>query len=259
MYVRLIGGMRRSLGEVLSVYGGQRERVMCDVIALVEEARSGLEEGRRMCDLVEDLDAAARWKVDAAYAYTRRRDIDAEFRPVADLFEVAIAWRKRHVLRGPRWWHHFEVIVGLAGVFMLAYIAMPLAPMLEVELGWWFAVRAIIYLAIVGGMFKFGRDLAWLVEDRDQHLTHHAVGIVDELDEVIRDAPDLDVAAERVRRLAVRRPDEVSQWLASFALANAHYRVAALPRRQRRNKMQVISRARTQQLDRTGLSALATR
>lgn len=231
---------------------------MSDVIALVEDARGGLEEGRQMCDLVEDLDATARWKVDAAYAYARRRDIDPEFRPLADLFEVTIAWRKRHVLGGPRWWHHFEVIVGLAGVFMLAYIAMLFAPVWGEELGWWFAAWTVAYLAIFMGMFKFGRDLAWLVEDRDQHLAHHAVGIVDELDEIIRDAPSLDAAAERVRRLAVQRPDEVSQWLASFALANAHYRVAALPREQRRTKIKVISRARTQQLDRTGLSAHAT-
>lgn len=230
---------------------------MSEVEALVEQARRRLDAGQPMAILVRELGEAPNWKVDAAYAYTRRRDVDPEFQPVADLFEVTVAWRKPHLLRGPRWWHHFEVIVGLAGIFMLAYIAMLFVPVWEEEPDGWFLVWTVAYLAIFVGMFKFGRDLTWLVEDRDQHLTHHAVGIVDELDEIIRDAPGLDVAAEQARRLAVQRPDEVSQWLASFALANAHYRVAALPRRQRRTKIKVISLARTRQLDRTGLGAHA--
>lgn len=194
-----------------------------------------------------------RFTVDAAYAYARRRDLDAAWRRAADLLELSVAERNRRVFRAPPTWMRAEVGIGAVLVFGLLNIGARL----------WLFDRAELWYP-GGWMWLLFPLIWWYAAHRDpdamQAVSVDRTEIERRLDRVLEegramidDGVAIDELATAMRRRAGGDGDALDVRMSAIVLARVQRRLASTFERHRNTLMDAADRARRQQLQQLGL------
>lgn len=195
-----------------------------------------------------------RFTVDAAYAYARRRDLDAAWRRAADLLELSVAERNRRVFRAPPTWARLEVGIGAVFVFGLLSLGARLWLFDRAELWhpgawmwllfpliWWYAARR-------------DPDAMQAVSVDRTEIERRLERVLDEGLTMVDDGVATDELATAMRRIAGGDGDALDARMAAIVLARVQRRLAATLERHRNTLMDAADRARRQQLQQLGLN-----